>query len=128
MSFLLLSTVMVPGVGFTTPMTSPSRFNSQLAPVGFVWTVTLWSVPSTIDAQPELAAAKPSQQPNITNFMALIALPQASHLRLSVVITRRAAGRLALARTDVNVYHASALSRHSRIVEQSEGVVPSSRV
>src|SRR4030095_12065470 len=62
MSSLLLSTVTVPGVGLTTPLTLPSRFSSQLAPLGVVCTVTLWSVPSTIDAQPDAAAARPSQQ------------------------------------------------------------------
>ena len=48
MLFLLLSTVTVPGVGFTTAIEVPSRSSVHDAPDGLVITVIDWSVPSTM--------------------------------------------------------------------------------
>src|SRR4051794_1008852 len=95
MSFLLLSTRMLPGVLATWPSVSPCRDTVHAAPGGVVAMATLCPVPSTIVAQPgRVSANKPSAERRYVNMLRF--LPYRSHRctrveRMSRTVAHKAA-------------------------------------
>jgi hypothetical protein len=70
MSYLVFLTVTPAGAGLICPITpSGIRLRVQAAPAGFVFTVTIWLVPSMTEAQPEQMTPSAANTATFANFI-----------------------------------------------------------